>query len=62
MRKLILFNFVTLDGYFEGPYGERDWHNVDNEFNEFAGKQMDSTDTLLFGRVTYQLMAGYWPD
>lgn len=61
MRKLVLFNLVTLDGYFEGPNGELDWHNVDDEFNEFAWKQLDSTDTLLFGRVTYQLMAGYWP-
>lgn len=62
MRKLFAFNMVTLDGFFEGPNREIDWHNADNEeFNQFAIEQMGSVDTLLFGRVTYQLMASYWP-
>jgi dihydrofolate reductase len=61
MRKVILFNLITVDGFFAGPNGEIDWHHVDEEFNEFAGEQLDSTDGLLFGRVTYQLMASYWP-
>jgi dihydrofolate reductase len=61
MRKLILFNLITLDGYFAGPNGEIDWHNVDDEFNEFAIEQLNTVDTILFGRVTYQMMASYWP-
>lgn len=61
MRKVIIFNMVTLDGYFEGPNKEIDWHVVDEEFNEFAIEQLNSVDVLLFGRVTYELMAGYWP-
>ena len=62
MRKLFSFNMMTLDGFFEGPNGEIDWHNADNqEFNEFAIEQTSSVDTLLFGRKTYQLMASYWP-
>jgi dihydrofolate reductase len=61
MRKLFSFNMVTLDGFFEGPNQEIDWHNVDEEFNEFAIEQTSAVDTLLFGRVTYQLMASYWP-
>ena len=61
MRKVILFNLVTLDGFFAGPNGGIDWHNVDEEFNEFANDQLNSTDGLIFGRVTYQLMASYWP-
>ena len=61
MRKVILFLMVSLDGYFEGPNQEIDWHNVDAEFNEFALSQTNDVDTLLFGRVTYQLMASYWP-
>jgi dihydrofolate reductase len=61
MRKLIMFNLVSLDGLFAGPSGEIDWHNVDDEFNEFALAQLDSAHGLLFGRVTYQLMASYWP-
>ncbi len=61
MRKIILSNLVSLDGYFEGPNREIDWHNVDEEFNEYAIDFLNSVDTLLFGRVTYQLMASYWP-
>ncbi len=52
---------VSLDGYFEGPNREIDWHNVDDEFNEQAVELLDNVDYLMFGRVTYQLMAGYWP-
>ena len=61
MRKVFLFMMVTLDGFFEGPDHEIDWHNVDEEFNEFAIQQLDEVDTLLFGRVTYEGMASYWP-
>jgi dihydrofolate reductase len=61
MRKLFLFMMVSLDGFFEGPNHELDWHNVDTEFNEFAAGQLNEVDILLFGRRTYQLMAGYWP-
>jgi dihydrofolate reductase len=61
MRKLYVFNMVTLDGYFEGPNREIDWHNVDEEFNEFAISEINTRDLLLFGRVTYELMASYWP-
>lgn len=61
MRKITFQNMVSLDGYFEGPHKELDWHPVDGEFNDYAAELLDSVDTLLFGRVTYQLMAGYWP-
>ena len=61
MRKVFLFMMVTLDGFFEGPDHEIDWHNVDEEFNEFAILQLDEVDALLFGRVMYQGMASYWP-
>jgi dihydrofolate reductase len=61
MRNLILFNMVTLDGFFAGPGGEIDWHNVDQEFNDFANEQLSSADLLVFGRVTYEGMASYWP-
>lgn len=61
MRKLICFNMVTLDGFFSGPNGEIDWHKTDEEFNDFAIDQLGQAGGLLFGRVTYQLMASYWP-
>ncbi len=61
MRNTYLFDMITVDGYFEGSkkWGV-DWHNVDAEFNEFAIKQLDATDLLVFGRVTYEGMASYW--
>jgi dihydrofolate reductase len=61
MRKLFLFNLISLDGFFEGPDKELDWHNVDAEFNDFAIQQLDSIDLILFGRITYELMASFWP-
>ena len=61
MRKLGVFNLVTLDGYFSGQGGDISWHRVDPEFQEYAEKNSTSGNTLLFWRVTYELMAGYWP-
>ncbi len=61
MRRIIFQMLVSLDGYFEGPNKEIDWHVVDGDFNEYAVEMLNSVDTLLFGRVTYQLMASYWP-
>ena len=61
MKKIILFMLTSLDGYYEGPGRDIGWHNVDAEFNEFAIAQLNEIDALLFGRVTYQLMASYWP-
>lgn len=52
---------LTVDGYFEGPNHDISWHNVDEEFNNFAIAQLDETDTLVFGKRTYDLMAGFWP-
>jgi dihydrofolate reductase len=61
MRRLTVFNLVTLDGYFAGEGGDISWHNVDEEFQELANAASNSGNTLLFGRVTYELMASYWP-
>ena len=61
MSKIVLFNLVTLDGFFADPNGEIDWHHVDEEFNDFAIAQLSAAAGLIFGRVTYQLMASYWP-
>lgn len=63
MRKLIVWNMVTLDGYFEGakPW-EIDWHEYvwGPELERFSLDQAKEVGTLLFGRKTYEGMAGYW--
>jgi dihydrofolate reductase len=62
MRKVIMFNLITVDGYFEGPNKwDIGWHQVDDEFNDFSIEQLDKAGGLIFGRVTYQGMASYWP-
>ncbi len=61
MRKLIAFNFVTLNGYFKGPNDDISWNNHDAEENEFAAENLKAGSTLLFGRVTYEMMASFWP-
>ncbi|MEI6102992.1 MAG: dihydrofolate reductase family protein [Methanothrix sp.] len=63
MRKIVVFNNVTVDGYFAGPHGEIDWFKVDrdDEYDEFSREQPKSGDLLIFGRTTYELMSSYWP-
>ena len=64
MRKLIMWNMVTLDGLFEGPKKwDLDWHNYvwGEELEQLSVDQLKAADMLLFGRVTYQGMASYWP-
>jgi len=61
MRKLLSFHLTSLDGYYEGPGQAFDWLVVDAEFNQFALRQLEEADTLLFGRASYEMMAGYWP-
>jgi dihydrofolate reductase len=61
MRKIFWFEMASLDGYHEtGPNG-LDWHNVDGDFHDFALGQLHESDTLLFGRRTYEMMAAFWP-
>jgi len=52
---------TTLDGFFEGPDHDISWHNTDMEFEKFAIEQLKTVDTILFGRVTYEMMASFWP-
>lgn len=63
MRRLIVWNLITLDGFFEGPKSwDLDWHEYvwGEELEQFSLEQAASADMLLFGRVTYQGMAAYW--
>jgi dihydrofolate reductase len=64
MPKLLVFNSVTLDGYFAGPNNEISWAHKDRqdqEWNDFVVGNASSGGVLMFGRITYQLMASYWP-
>jgi dihydrofolate reductase len=63
MAKLIMWNLTTLDGYVEGPGRDISWHNDvwGEELERFSMEQGKAAGALMFGRVTYELMAGYWP-
>jgi dihydrofolate reductase len=61
MRKIILMMSVSLDGFFEGPDRELDWHMVDDELHSHFNEQLSAMGAFLNGRVTYELMAGFWP-
>ena len=64
MRKLVVFNQVTLDGYFAGMNGDISWAHKDNkdaEWNAFVADNANAGGLLLFGRITYELMTSYWP-
>jgi dihydrofolate reductase len=63
MRKLIMWNIITLDGYFEGNHNwDLPFHNVvwGQELEKLSIEQLNSADFLVFGRVTYEGMAAYW--
>jgi dihydrofolate reductase len=64
MRRLTVFNQVSLDGYFVDAHGDMSWaHNPaqDAEWRAFVEGNASVGGVLLFGRITYELMASYWP-
>jgi dihydrofolate reductase len=52
---------VSLDGYIEGPNREIDWHLVDDELHQHFNDQLRGMGAFVTGRVTYELMAQFWP-
>ncbi len=63
MRKLTVFNHVSLDGYFQDANGDMSWAHAgaDPEWNAFVEDNAKGGGTLVFGRITYDLMVRYWP-
>jgi len=64
VRRLIVFNNVSLDGYFVDGNGDMSWARKamqDAEWNAFAAGNATGGGVLLFGRITYELMSSYWP-
>jgi dihydrofolate reductase len=62
MRKLIVFNHVTLDGHFVDANGGFSWAqhgNADPEYSAFVAENASGGGQLLFGRITYELMSSY---
>lgn len=63
MSKLIMWNLLSLDGYFEGGKSwDLDWHPYiwGEELERFSLEQLRTADRLVFGRITYEGMAAYW--
>ena len=62
MRRLIAFEQVSLDGFFVDAKGDMSWaHKQDPEWNAFAASNASGDGALLFGRLTYEMMASFWP-
>jgi dihydrofolate reductase len=63
MRRIVASEFVSADGFMVGPKEDMSWvtDNFNEEMGRYAGGLMDSMDTVLLGRVTYEIMAGAWP-
>lgn len=60
MGKLTVFNFITLNGFYKGDNEDISWHQHGGEEAEYSEESLQSESTLLFGRVTYQMMESFW--
>jgi dihydrofolate reductase len=63
MRKISVFNFLTLNGFYKGDEEDISWHHHGGEEADFAGDSAnpEQPNDLMFGRITYQMMARFWP-
>lgn len=60
MAKLEMFNLITLDGFFKGAGDDISWHNFGEDEQKMSDELANRGSTLLFGRVTYDMMYSYW--
>jgi len=61
MGKLVVFDFISLNGFYKGPGGDLSWAHGDEESDAFAVEANKEGGMLIFGRGTYEMMAGFWP-
>jgi dihydrofolate reductase len=61
MRRIVMFDRVTVDGYFASPDGNLDWVVPDDEIDKEGAAGIPATDTVLFGRKTFEMFASFWP-
>jgi dihydrofolate reductase len=61
MRRIVAFNNVTVDGYFTADDGNLGWVVQDEQLDKSAAAGMADSDTILFGRRTYEMFEGFWP-
>ena len=61
MRRIVMFNRVTADGFFAGADGNLDWVVPDNEIDKAGAAAIPNFDTILFGRRTYEIFEKVWP-
>ncbi|WP_114790898.1 dihydrofolate reductase family protein [Niabella yanshanensis] len=61
MSRIFVSNWITLDGIFSGAGGDTGWFTSDEELMNYNLERLNEADTILMGRITYDLMAGYWP-
>jgi dihydrofolate reductase len=61
MRRVVLLEHISLDGYLAGPDGDMEWIRVDDELWDYVTPIIDTADTVLYGRTTYHMMQAYWP-
>jgi dihydrofolate reductase len=59
-RRIVMFNWLTANGYFAGPDGNLAWVVPDEEQAKAAAREIPNFDTVLFGRRTYEIFQGYW--
>ena len=61
MRRIVMFNRVSADGYFTGEDGNLDWTVPDEAIDQAGAARMGDFDTMLFGRHTYDAFESFWP-
>ncbi len=61
MRRIVMLEHVSLDGYLAGPNGEMDWIKVGDEMWDYVDPLTANADAAIFGRKTYEMMHYYWP-